>query len=801
MKKIVDCFPFFNEVELLELRIRMLDPYVDLFVISEANRTHSGLPKEYNVKRLIRELNLPADKIRVLEVDLYAEEAQTPSYIDICHATSAKSAEDAIAWTRERLQRDAVSKIIDEFDDDDIFIMSDCDEIIDPTAIDFLANIARENPEILVRVPLRLLESSADYEVVNHLGESVPWDESMFLCMKHHIKVTEITLLKANKVANEFSPWDGLFATQDGRRIENLGWHFTWMGDKNRKLVKSQSFIHHSNLNVVNNVSQETLGFLSQHLDKNIETEKKYRLRKIDRNLLPKMIFDIPHIKEFLLVKETTKETKMEGRYIVNCFSYAGEKELLEFRIKLLKDYVDLFIITEGNYTYSGTSRPYSCKKTLDDLGIPTDNIKIIEVDLPPLDKESDPVVREKMLRDAAQDHIPNDSFVYVTDADEILDPLYIDYYTSTLQKNTGPVLRVMMAHLSARADKCLVDKEGKALQHPSAYVCYSQVLKSHKLSDVRNHKYGGVFHVYLNDNGVVENSGWKFEWMGSKEQKKDIYRASSEYSKHSTLGRRLRLEFIDDYVPIAGCVDPMSRSDVVLGEYEKSKLPSLIHNTPKFLDFFLPIWSSEKTFQDPLKFGPDSMPYLKFNTEPMNSVFIVDNFYADPYAVREFAMNQEYEEDGEGKGYTGRRTFKQYFPPGIKERFEEIIGEKIVNWEGHGYNGRFQYNRAGDKLVYHCDEQKWAGLIYLTPNAPYQAGTRLLAHKKTRVRFNKEPRIMECFNQECFLDGTPFETVDHVGNVFNRLVIYRGGLIHSASEYFGWNMENARLWHMFFFD
>jgi len=800
MKKIVDCFPFFNEVELLELRIKMLDPYVDLFVISEANRTHSGLPKEYNVKRLIKELNLPEEKIKVLEVDLYAEEAQAPAYIDICHSTSAKSQNDAISWTRERLQRDAVSKIIDEFDDDDVFIMSDCDEIIDPASIDFLVNLARENPEILVRVPLRLLESKADLEVVDHNDNPISWDESMFLCMKHHIKNTEITLLKANRVANEFSPWHGLFATQDESRIENLGWHFTWMGDQERKLRKSQSFIHHSNLNVVNNVSQETLGFLSKHLSKNIETEKKYKLKKIDQDLLPKMIFDIPHVKNFLLGEEL-KENKMEGRYIVNCFTYTGEKELLEFRIKLLKDYVDLFVITEGNYTYSGMSRPYNCRTILNELGIPTDNIKIVEVNLPSLEEESNPKVREKILRDAARDHIPNDSFCYVTDSDEILDPFYIDYYTSTLQKNSGPVLRIMMAHLSARADKCLVDLEGKQLQHPSSYVCYSQVLKHHKLSDIRNPKYGGVFHVYLNDNGVVENAGWKFEWMGSKEQKKDIYRSSIEYAKHSSLGRRLRLEYIDDYVPITSSVDPMSRSDVVLGDYDKSKLPALIQETPKFLDFFLPIWSSEKTVQEPLKFDADSLHYLKFNKTPMNSVYIIDNFYADPYAVREYAMNQEYEKNPDNYGYVGSRTTKQYFPLGIKERFEEIIGEKIVKWEEHGYNGRFQYNVAGQPLVFHCDEQKWAGLIYLTPDAPYQAGTRLLAHKKNRVRFNKEPKIMECFSQETFLDGTPFETVDHVGNVFNRLVIYRGGLIHAASEYFGHNMETGRLWQMFFFD
>jgi hypothetical protein len=798
MGKIIDCFPFFNEVELLELRVKMLAPYVDLFVISEANRTHSGLPKEYNVKHLIKELDLPADKIRVLEVDLYADEAQTPSYIDVCHATSAKSADDAISWTRERLQRDAVSKIIDEFADDDVFIMSDCDEIIDPTAIEFLVKCAREHPNILVRVPLRLLESRADLQVVEIDGTPVRWDESMFLCMKHHIKATEITLLKANKTPNEFSPWPGEFIYQDGKRIENLGWHFTWMGDKARKLYKSQSFIHHSNLNVVNNVSADTIGFLSEELSKNIETEKKYKLQKINHNLLPEKIFDIERIKNFLLPIEETNMNTVTN--IVNFLLYNGDRNLLEFRIKLLYDYVDEFIIAEGNHTISGMSKPFSCEKIINELAIPKEKVKIVQVEIPGLDVEKDSAIREQLLWDSLKEYIQPEKFYYVTYEDEIPDPLFFNYYVGTLKNNQSTVLRVPMIRLSGRADLCL-ESNGKESQWVDSYVCSGEILKKQPASAIRNPQYPGVYNVYLRDNNQIENAGWKMEWMGNKEQRKEKYRAAAEYLKHSNLGKRLRLEYIDGYDPVEGGADALGSQEFKLKKYNIERLPAMLKNTPKFLEYFLPQINVLFKEQPPIKYGDECLPYLKFNRQPMNSVFIIDNFYEDPYAVREFAMNQEYEEDGEGRGYIGRRTKKQFFPPGLKERFEEIIGEPIVKWEEHGFNGRFQYNVAGQKLVYHCDEQKWAGLIYLTPDAPYQAGTRLLAHKKTRVRFNKEPRIMECFNQHTFLDGTPFETVDHVGNVFNRLVIYRGGLIHAASEYFGWNIENSRLWHMFFFD
>lgn len=188
----------------------------------------------------------------------------------------------------------------------------------------------------------------------------------------------------------------------------------------------------------------------------------------------------------------------------------------------------------------------------------------------------------------------------------------------------------------------------------------------------------------------------------------------------------------------------------------------------------------------------------LTVNPDFARRVFVVENFYKDPYAVREFALQQEYFDD---PGYIGRRTRKQFFIPGVKEAFEEIIGQKIVKWEEHGMNARFQHNWAGEKLVYHCDDQKWAGMVYLTPDAPYQTGTSTWAHREKKIHHNSMPGIMDCFNQRTFLDRTPYEPVDTFGNVFNRLVIFDGGLIHSATDYFGDCLENCRLWHMFFFD
>lgn len=179
----------------------------------------------------------------------------------------------------------------------------------------------------------------------------------------------------------------------------------------------------------------------------------------------------------------------------------------------------------------------------------------------------------------------------------------------------------------------------------------------------------------------------------------------------------------------------------------------------------------------------------------------IVDNFYYNPDAVRAFAMAQSYEPNSPDNPYVGRRTYSQFLFPGIRESFEELLGQKITRWEEYGMNGRFQHNVAGDRLVYHCDAQHWAAMIYLTPNAPPQCGTSTYMHRETRIHHNSHPNIMSAFNQKTFLDRTPYDRVDTFGNIYNRLVIFDGGCIHAANEYFGSSIDDARLWHMFFFD
>lgn len=187
-------------------------------------------------------------------------------------------------------------------------------------------------------------------------------------------------------------------------------------------------------------------------------------------------------------------------------------------------------------------------------------------------------------------------------------------------------------------------------------------------------------------------------------------------------------------------------------------------------------------------------------NKLPQKRLFVVDNFYSDPDSIRNFALTQvQYKTDL--NWYKGYRSVTAYHPPGIVGAFEDIIGQNIVSFPTGTVNGCFQIMMAIDNQVWHYDEQKWAAMIYLTPNAPIESGTRLHRAKGNNlIRHKNDSGVDEHFNGN-FYDSTKWDIADSAGNFYNRLVIMDAQCVHSAGSYFGDSFENGRLTHLFFFD
>ena len=188
-------------------------------------------------------------------------------------------------------------------------------------------------------------------------------------------------------------------------------------------------------------------------------------------------------------------------------------------------------------------------------------------------------------------------------------------------------------------------------------------------------------------------------------------------------------------------------------------------------------------------------------------STYIIDNFYSDVDAVREFALQQDFSVRG---NYPGPRT-QTFLNDSMKDTIESVVKPMYGNvtyWSDEQYTGAYQYTTSRDRSWIHADQTtKWAAVCYLTPNAPLSAGTGLFKHKPTGLTmapknedgsYNKE--LLDTIYKDS-QDMTKWEMVDRLGNVYNRLVLYRGDHFHMSLDYFGQDLYDGRLFQTFFFD
>lgn len=178
----------------------------------------------------------------------------------------------------------------------------------------------------------------------------------------------------------------------------------------------------------------------------------------------------------------------------------------------------------------------------------------------------------------------------------------------------------------------------------------------------------------------------------------------------------------------------------------------------------------------------------------------IVDDFLDDPDAVRRVALAQRFVK----MHSAGLRTVESFLHLApYKQAFERLLGCTVTNFDDNVANGRFQLCTAADAIPYHSDSQSYAGVLFLTPGAPLDAGVSLFRSRRSGMRGRcADPELMaRTFGRGAELDRSAWEEVDRVANLYNRLVLFKGHLAHGATAYFGTGLEDGRLFQNFFFD
>lgn len=227
--KIIDCFTFFNEVELLELRLKTLENVVDHFVIVEARETFQGKKKPLVFQDNAAKFSRYSHKIIHLVLDRFQNTASS--------------------WSREAEQRDYMNSVIAEFDDDDIVILSDVDELLRPECIQELRQSPPDSDEVVCF-------SLNYYFYYLNLLYAEPWQRQGPRAV---LKRTFPGMQKLRSVRGPINRWPrnlvrGLRASVSMRRaivrrlVLDAGWHFAWLGGEERALEKVMAISTHSKM-------------------------------------------------------------------------------------------------------------------------------------------------------------------------------------------------------------------------------------------------------------------------------------------------------------------------------------------------------------------------------------------------------------------------------------------------------------------------------------------------------------------------------------------------------------------------
>ncbi len=211
--KIFDCFQYFNEEHIADLRFNILNEFVDLFVIVESTVNHQGRPKKLHFD--ISKYKKFKNKINYIVVD------DTPENIKKPH----KGGESLV----EQHQRNSIMKGLKKCGDNDLVILSDVDEIPDLNKLnEFDKNKYAVFSQKMFMYKLNLL----------NLRES-NWHGSK-ICLKKKFKSPQwLRNLKFKKY-----PFWRIDKTRNLQIIKNGGWHFAYLQSPENISKKIKSFAH-----------------------------------------------------------------------------------------------------------------------------------------------------------------------------------------------------------------------------------------------------------------------------------------------------------------------------------------------------------------------------------------------------------------------------------------------------------------------------------------------------------------------------------------------------------------------------
>jgi beta-1,4-mannosyl-glycoprotein beta-1,4-N-acetylglucosaminyltransferase len=210
-----NCIPFYNELDLLEVRLHTMSKYVDKFIICEMDATHSSKDKPFYLDESKERFKDFSNKIVNLKIN--SPRSQNP-------------------WTNENHQRNIIQQWLDQnCKDEDLIIVQDADEILSEDFLDKIENIDLSSPYI-TELDFYRYYINAEIIGVNMTWSSGPIVEYKFLKNNPNMTLTGLRSLHQElRLSNKV--------------INNCGWHFTFLGGAESISEKIKAYAHQESNN------------------------------------------------------------------------------------------------------------------------------------------------------------------------------------------------------------------------------------------------------------------------------------------------------------------------------------------------------------------------------------------------------------------------------------------------------------------------------------------------------------------------------------------------------------------------
>lgn len=209
-------FPYFNEAEVVEIKLAEMEPWYDAVVIVEGNRTYSGNPREYDFPK--HDWSRWEGKIRYKQIDL----PLFPGVEGIMPEQDFQATENG-AWFREEYLRNSPLGQMPDLEDDDLVLLTDADEIVKPQELFKVEERVVSEKVMRFNLP----------QYVMHLNWRWSWEPFAVARMAMGDLVRQLGI-------------QGVVRGVDARQVpyNDLGWHFSYMGGRERARFKVENAAH-----------------------------------------------------------------------------------------------------------------------------------------------------------------------------------------------------------------------------------------------------------------------------------------------------------------------------------------------------------------------------------------------------------------------------------------------------------------------------------------------------------------------------------------------------------------------------